>query len=143
MEKSGQCTLVRAASPITMTKAIKSSVEVSGLRECHRRDGAAMCRWLMWLDQVIVPGSAVKVTEVSAATRLAELRAEQAHFRGLSFETISAVGANGATIHYRPGGGVTDPAVTTQEMYLCDSGAQYLDGTTKIHNIFSVAKYVH
>jgi len=65
---------------------------------------------------------------------LAELRAEQAHFRGLSFETISAVGANGATIHYRPGGGVTDPAVTTQEMYLCDSGAQYLDGTmTKSH----------
>ena len=65
---------------------------------------------------------------------MAELRAEQAHFRGLSFETISAVGANGATIHYRPGGGVTDPAVTTQEMYLCDSGAQYLDGTmTKSH----------
>lgn len=51
------------------------------------------------------------------------------HFVGLSFDTISSTGANAAVIHYKPERGncsVIDP----KAIYLCDSGAQYLDGTT-------------
>jgi Xaa-Pro aminopeptidase len=51
------------------------------------------------------------------------------NFVGLSFNTISSTGANAAVIHYGPQRGncaVIDP----KAIYLCDSGAQYLDGTT-------------
>src|SRR5208282_5651245 len=70
-----------------------------------------------------------KLDEVTAADRLEELRAKQKNFVGLSFDTISSTGANAAVIHYKPERGncaVIDP----KAIYLCDSGAQYLDGTT-------------
>jgi Xaa-Pro aminopeptidase len=50
-------------------------------------------------------------------------------FQGLSFDTISSSGANGAIIHYKPDHG-TCGTIDPKKVYLCDSGAQYLDGTT-------------
>jgi Xaa-Pro aminopeptidase len=50
---------------------------------------------------------------------------------GDSFETISSTGANAAVIHYKAEHGnckVIDP----KEVYLCDTGGQYVDGTTDI-----------
>lgn len=44
---------------------------------------------------------------------------------GLSFPTISASGPNGSVIHYQPAE-ATNRNITKNEMYLCDSGAQYL-----------------
>lgn len=56
---------------------------------------------------------------------------KHANFRGLSFATISASGPNGAVIHYHPAVATNRP-ISATEMYLCDSGAQYLDGTTDV-----------
>ena len=42
------------------------------------------------------------VTEISGADKLASLRGEMENFVGLSFETISSIGPNGAIIHYKP-----------------------------------------
>lgn len=49
----------------------------------------------------------------------------QEKFMGLSFPTISASGPNGSIIHYHPESS-TNRQITANEMYLCDSGAQYL-----------------
>lgn len=62
--------------------------------------------------------------EIQAATKLYELRQEQQHFTGISFETISAFGPNGAVIHYRPQPD-TNRSITTESLYLVDSGGQY------------------
>ena len=53
------------------------------------------------------------------------------HFKGLSFPTISSTGPNAAIIHYQPS--PTDSATVDKgQIYLCDSGAQFLDGTTDV-----------
>jgi len=77
-----------------------------------------------------------KVTEISGATRLEEFRREQESFVGLSFPTISSAGPNGAIIHYRPEAD-SDREITKEEIYLCDSGAQYRDGTTDVTRTLS------
>ncbi|KAG9018813.1 hypothetical protein FRB90_009283 [Tulasnella sp. 427] len=114
-------------SPVTDAKAIKNPTEVEGFRNCHLRDGAALARYFAWLEEQLDKG--VELTESSAADQLELYRSENDLFKGLSFPTISSTGPNCAIIHYQP-----DPessaVVKKDQMYLCDSGAQYLDGTT-------------
>ena len=66
---------------------------------CHVRDAAALCSYFAWLEKEIPTGT---VTEISGADKLASLRAEMENFVGLSFDTISSIGPNGAIIHYKP-----------------------------------------
>ena len=115
-------------SPICDAKAIKNATELDGMRACHVRDGAALIRYFAWLEDELV-AQRHTLDEVQVADQLAQFRAEHAHFVGLSFPTISSAGANAAVIHYSPTRGhcaAIDPA----QIYLCDSGAQYRDGTT-------------
>ena len=120
--------LVTDTSPVTLMKARKNRSEIQGMREAHLRDGVAMCRFLSWLDGAIAKE---KITEISAADKLEELRAAGEHFRGLSFRTISGYAAHGAVIHYSVTP-KTDVPLRASGIYLIDSGAQYLDGTTDI-----------
>ncbi|GKT88022.1 exocyst complex component Sec8 [Colletotrichum tofieldiae] len=102
--------------------------EMGGMRACHIRDGAALIEYFAWLEDQLV-AKKVKLDEVQAADKLEQLRSKQKDYVGLSFDTISSTGANAAVIHYKPERGacsVIDPTA----IYLCDSGAQYLDGTT-------------
>jgi Xaa-Pro aminopeptidase len=121
-------TLIRAESPIARMKARKNETELAGMRTAHVREGAAMVRFLAWLDEQVPRGG---VTEVSAADHLAALRAEGEHFRGSSFPTIAGYAEHGAIIHYRaePGSALT---LAPRGLLLVDSGAQYLDGTTDV-----------
>ncbi len=120
--------LLEKPSPITLFKAIKNTAELDGMRRCHIRDGVAMVRFLKWMEEHVPTG---RVTELSAAARLLELRREGERFVGPSFETISAYGPHGAIVHYAPDA-ASDVAVGTDNLYLIDSGGQYLDGTTDI-----------
>jgi Xaa-Pro aminopeptidase len=113
-------------SPIGDAKAIKNEIELEGMRACHIRDGAALIEYFAWLEQELLTH---ELDEVTAADKLEALRSKQKNFVGLSFDTISSTGANAAVIHYKPERGncsIIDP----KAIYLCDSGAQYLDGTT-------------
>lgn len=115
-------------SPVGDAKAIKNETEMEGMRACHIRDGAALIEYFAWLEDQLINKKTV-LDEVQAADKLEELRSKHEHFVGLSFPTISSTGANAAVIHYGPERGncaVIDP----EAIYLCDSGAQYLDGTT-------------
>ncbi|KAF8453789.1 putative Xaa-Pro aminopeptidase P [Terfezia claveryi] len=114
-------------SPIEDAKAVKNEIELEGMRKCHIRDGAALIEYFAWLEGQLLKGA--NLDEVDAANQLEEFRKTKEHFKGLSFSTISSTGANAAVIHYhpmKPSCAVIDP----KAIYLCDSGAQYLDGTT-------------
>ncbi|KAI0860990.1 aminopeptidase-like protein [Xylaria cubensis] len=115
-------------SPIADAKAIKNETELEGMRACHIRDGAALIEYFAWLEDQLVVKKAT-IDEVEAADKLEALRAKQKDFVGLSFDTISSTGPNAAVIHYKPERGAC-PKIDPAAIYLCDSGAQYLDGTT-------------
>ncbi|RMX57679.1 hypothetical protein pdam_00005020 [Pocillopora damicornis] len=118
--------LISDPSPLASSKAVKNAVEIEGMREAHIRDAVALCEYFCWLEQKVPKDD---LTEVTGAAKLEEFRREQENFVSLSFETISAVGSNGAIIHYRPAE-ETDRMISKEELYLCDSGAQFKDGTT-------------
>ncbi len=114
--------------PCALAKAIKSAVEIEGIRDAHVRDGASLTRFLAWLSQ---EGPAGGVTELSAAERLASYREQNHNYRGASFPTISGAAGNGAIVHYRVTP-ATDRRLESGSLYLVDSGGQYLDGTTDV-----------
>lgn len=115
-------------SPITDAKAIKNDIELEGMRACHIRDGAALTEFFAWLENELVYRKS-KLDEVDAAEKLEQIRSKHQNFMGLSFPTISSSGPNAAVIHYQPEKGLCS-IVDPEAIYLCDSGAQYLDGTT-------------
>jgi len=124
----GDAKVEEVRSPIGDAKAVKNEAELEGMRSCHIRDGVALIEYFAWLEEQLTVGKA-GIDEVAAADKLEELRSKQKYFAGLSFDTISSTGANAAVIHYKPERGncsIIDP----NAVYLCDSGAQYLDGTT-------------
>lgn len=125
---SAKADIRRAADPVTLPKAIKNDTELDGTRAAHRRDGAALTRFLAWLATTAPDGS---VTETGAVEKLADIRGGGDLFRELSFGTISGAGPNGAIVHYRVTP-ETDRKLGSGELYLVDSGAQYLDGTTDV-----------
>ena len=122
------CRVLEAASPVALLKAVRNATEVAGLRQAMRRDGVALVRFLMWLEQAVPPGQA---TEVRAADELHRLRAAQPLFVGDSFDTITGYGPHGAIVHYEATP-ETDVPLRPQGLLLVDSGAQYLDGTTDV-----------
>ena len=124
----GESKVEEVRSPVGDAKAINNSTELDGMRACHVRDGVALIEFFAWLEHKLTVEE-VEIDEVAAADKLEELRSRQNNFVGLSFDTISSTGANAAVIHYSPERGncsIIDP----KAVYLCDSGAQYLDGTT-------------
>ncbi|KAF4091455.1 hypothetical protein AMELA_G00037040 [Ameiurus melas] len=115
-------------SPVLTTKAMKDETEQRILRAAHIRDAAAVMQLLYQLEKTVPEG---KETELTAAQLVNKYRSMQSFSRGPSFETISASGPNAALAHYSPSN-ETARKLTTDEMYLIDSGGQYLDGTTDI-----------
>lgn len=116
------------ADPCALPRACKNAVEMAGTRAAHLRDGVAMVRFLAWLEGATRNGT---VEEMAAADALEAFRSQGERFRGLSFPTISGAGANGAIVHYHSTPKTNRP-LSPGELYLVDSGAQYLDGTTDI-----------
>jgi Xaa-Pro aminopeptidase len=124
----GEEQVEEARSPIADAKAVKNDTELDGMRACHIRDGASLTEYFAWLENELI-NKKTTLDEVDAADKLEQIRSKKDLFAGLSFDTISSTGPNGAVIHYKPEKGscsVIDP----NAIYLCDSGCQYLDGTT-------------
>ncbi|CAF1484084.1 unnamed protein product, partial [Adineta ricciae] len=118
-----------SGSPIERTKAVKNPTEQKGMRESSIRDSVARVKHLNWLQNEIKNDR--PVNETQAAEKLEYFQSQQAYFKGISFETISAVGANAAVIHFQPKP-PTAVQITKDKVYLLDAGAQYLDGTTDV-----------
>lgn len=120
--------VIGAASPIASMKAVKNEVEVAGFRRAMLRDGVALVRFLRRLRPAVEAGG---MTEMGVDRLLTSLRAEQALFRDISFDTIAGYADHGAIVHYEATP-ETDRLLRPEGLLLLDSGAQYQDGTTDI-----------
>ncbi len=117
-----------AADPCTLPKARKTAAELAGARAAHIRDGAALVRYLAWLDREAPTGM---LDEITAVEKLETLRAQTQQLKEISFPTIAGSGANGAIVHYRVST-KSNRKLGPGELFLVDSGAQYQDGTTDV-----------
>ncbi|KAG9118586.1 hypothetical protein FRC07_006830 [Ceratobasidium sp. 392] len=118
-------------SGVADAKAVKNAVELEGFRKSHIRDGVALARYFAHLEEHLNSSNTPKWNEHEAALVLEGYRRELDLFKGLSFGTISSTGPNGAIIHYSPPE-KGSAEIKLDQMYLCDSGAQFLDGTTDV-----------
>ena len=135
LQKSG-VKILNVEDPCILPKACKNSVELQGMRNAHIRDGVALCKFFSWLSKNSLSGD---INEASAAEVLFKYRSAGAFFRGLSFETISGFGENGAVVHYRVTP-ETNKRLEPGSLYLVDSGAQYSDGTTDVTRTLAIGK---
>ena len=120
--------IIADQDPCVLPKARKTSAEIDGARNAHLRDGAAMVRFLAWLDYTAPRGG---LTEIDVVKALEGYRRDTNVLLDISFETICGAGPNGAIVHYRVNEDTNRP-INLGELLLIDSGGQYLDGTTDI-----------
>lgn len=120
--------VIRHDSPVLYMKAIKNETEIQGFHHAMIKDGVAMVKFLFWLKNAVKNS---QETEISIDRKLYNLRAEQAHFKGISFDTIAGYQAHGAIVHYEATE-ETNATLHPEGLLLLDSGAQYSDGTTDI-----------
>ena len=122
------CTIYNIMSPVFKLKSIKNETEIAGFRKAMVKDGVALTCFFKWLEENVGSGT---LTEMSVDRKLFEFRAKQENFMGESFGTIAGFGPHGAIVHYS----ATEESSTTltpDNLFLLDSGGQYLDGTTDI-----------
>jgi Xaa-Pro aminopeptidase len=124
----------RGADPIALMKAVKNAVEIDGARAAHRRDGAAVVRFLAWFDREAPRGS---LTEIDTVAALESFRRDTGLLKDVSFPTIAGSGPNGAIVHYRVTR-ASNRRINPGELFLVDSGGQYEDGTTDITRTVAV-----
>jgi Xaa-Pro aminopeptidase len=127
LEKAG-AKVLPLRDPTILPKAIKNPAEIGGQKAAQTRDGAAIARFLRWIDEEAPNG---EVDELTASDHLESLRRESAELRDLSFDSISGAGPNGAIVHYKSSE-KTNRKLERGTLYLIDSGGQYVDGTTDI-----------
>lgn len=134
--QQGGATVLALRDPVVLAKAIKNAAEAAGHRAASVRDGVALTRFLKWCEETLPSGTE---TELTAAAKLQELREATGLLKDLSFDTISATGAHGASPHYR----VTEESslpIGPGQLYLVDSGGQYADGTTDVTRVVPVGE---
>ena len=135
LENAG-ASVVRGADPTALPRACKNPVEIEGARRAHRRDGAALTRFLHWIAteaQDSLPD------EVEVVRRLEAFREATGALKDLSFDTIAGAESNGAVVHYRPTLRLNKRTVSGS-LLLVDSGAQYLDGTTDVTRTVAIGE---
>ncbi|WP_095012477.1 aminopeptidase P family protein [Tsuneonella mangrovi] len=126
--EAGGAKAVATRDPTILPRAVKNPVEQQGQRDAQARDGAAIAKFLHWLS---VEGPKGQLDELSVAAQLRKFRDESDILRDLSFDTISAAGPHAALPHYRVDEDSNLP-IAPGSIFLCDSGGQYIDGTTDI-----------
>ncbi len=119
---------VDGKNPTEQLKAIKNSTEIENLILAHKKDGAAVTKFIYWIKTQI---GKEEITEFSAAEYLLAKRNEQENFLDVSFDTICAYGANAAMMHYEADQ-ESCAAIKPEGFLLVDSGGHYPEGTTDV-----------
>ena len=128
--------VVRGMDPTTLPRACKNAVEIAGTREAHRRDGAALSRFLHW---IATEGQINPPDEKEAVAKLEGFREATGSLQDLSFDTIGAANGHGALPHYHPTERSNERAALGS-LLLVDSGGQYLDGTTDVTRTMAIGE---
>ncbi len=127
--EQAEASLLWGDDPCVRPKARKNAAEIAGMRAAHRRDGAAVCRFLHWLDEAVARGE--ELTEIDVVTALEGFRSATGALEDIAFDTICGSGPHGAIVHYRVNR-TSNRKLGPGELLLVDSGGQYRDGTTDI-----------
>lgn len=125
--------IISESDPCLLPKAVKNEAEIQATTNAHIRDGAAIMRFSCWLNA----NYKNNITEIDCVKQLEQFRKDTGLLQDISFDTISGTGANGAIVHYR----VTEESnqvLQEGDLFLLDSGGQYLDGTTDITRTFAI-----
>lgn len=126
--------IIDKTNPTVLAKAVKNQVEVDNMKLAHIKDGVALVKFIYWLKHTVGKET---ITEISAQEHLDQLRFKQEGNLGLSFDTISAYGANAAMCHYKAVP-ENDTVIEPRGLYLVDSGGQYYEGTTDVTRTIAV-----
>src|SRR4051794_15727773 len=135
LDKAG-AKILPLRDPTILPKALKNPAEIGGQKAAQARAGAALARFLHWVDQA-APNRGFD--EPTASDRLESIRRESPELRDLSFDSISGAGPNGAIVHYKSSE-KTNPKLEKGTLYLIDSGGQYVDGTTDITRTVAIGE---
>lgn len=120
-------------SPVGILKAVKNNREIEGMKMSHVKDGVACVQYYAWLERFFEGAEASTVlSEFEAGEKINAFRALQEGYKGPSFAPISGFGPNGACVHYEPSASSAAAALSTNGMFLLDSGGQYQEGTTDV-----------
>ncbi len=128
-------------SYIYIRKHIKNKTECELAKDCHIEDGLALTKFIYRIKKLVREGSEEGrgINEYEAAVMLDGMRLSIKGNRGLSFETISAYGSNGAIVHYSPD--KRNSAMLKDEGFLLvDSGGQYEGATTDVTRTIALGK---
>lgn len=128
---------ILATNPSTELKAVKNEVEINNTRTAMVKDGVAITKFLKWVKDNV---SHLAITELSAAAKLKEFRAQQEGFIGESFNTIAGYRAHGALPHYSSTP-ESDVTIKPEGLFLVDSGGQYHYGTTDITRVLPMGNH--
>lgn len=121
--------MVTEKSPIPLMKGVKNEVQIAGIHAAMKRDGVALVRAMMDIEQMLSEGKTL--TEMEVGRILTRRRSEQPLYFDDSFGTIAGYRGHGAIVHYEATP-ESDSTIEPDGLLLIDSGAQYLDGTTDI-----------
>src|SRR5215218_8031324 len=127
---------LRGNDPVSLLKAVKNITEIEGTRTAHQRDAVALTRFLAWIDHEAPSGA---LTEIDTVEALETFRRQTCALKDVSFPTIAGTGPNGAIVHYR----VTrrsNRRISSGDLLLIDSGAQYEDGTTDVTRTIAIGE---
>ena len=126
--------IIEKQDPIYYLKSLKNKTEIKNSIRSHIYDGAALTKFIFWLKNNF---KTKKINEISAQEKLLEFRKKNKLFHGLSFPTISGTGPNSAIIHYKADK-KSNRVLKKGDVYLVDSGGQYLYGTTDVTRTLSL-----
>lgn len=125
--------VIEQMNPEVLMKAMKNDTELKNIVNAHIKDGAAVTRFMCWLKKNI---GKTEITEISAAKKLDSFRREQEGYLWQSFEPICGSGEHGAIVHYAATPETNVP-VTTNGLFLTDTGGGYMEGSTDITRTFA------
>ena len=137
--EAGGATMLALRDPVVLAKAIKNPVEIAGHRAASIRDGAALSRFLRWVEETAPKGG---LTEIDCVDKLLDFRQATGALKDTSFDTISATGAHGASPHYHSTP-ESNAELKPGQLYLVDSGGQYEDGTTDVTRVIPIGVPSH
>ena len=113
--------------PCELLRSQKNVTEINNARKAHFVDAISLVKYFFWLENIKKNS---EHTELSVSEKLESFRGENKDFFCSSFQTISASGPSGSIIHYNPS--IKPKKLYRGELYLCDSGGQYFNGTTDV-----------
>ncbi len=128
--------VIERMNPEVLMKAMKNDTELKNIINAHIKDGVAVTKFMYWLKKNV---GKIEITEISAAEKLDSFRMEQEGYLWQSFEPICGSGEHGAIVHYAATPETNIP-VTTDGLFLTDTGGGYIEGSTDITRTFAFGK---